>query len=145
MSYFIGVIANEAVSTGGTTLEASMTGQIWKIQSDTAERIDVTPSDLNVHRADHGEDALSTLRKRFPGVIFHKLELAPGEYYPGMVRPKSTNPTETLGYNPDKTKKSADARATNAGQMQALIDQLEQICRVVHPEKNNLEQTDMIF
>lgn len=113
--------------------------QIWKIDPDIAERIDVTPSELNIHRAEPGEDALSTLRKHFPVLAFHKLELDPGQYYPSMSRPYSSNPSETLGYNPDEDKEVLYARTRSTGQLYALIDQLQQICRVVHPDGDNLK------
>jgi len=114
-------------------------GQIWKIEANTAERLDVTSSPLNHHSADSGEDIISTLRKRFPSLTLHKLNLAPGEYYPNMARPSSKIYYDTLGDNPDKSKSVMEARAQNSGQLHALINQLQEICQVVHPLGNNLK------
>lgn len=56
-----------------------------------------------------------------------------------MARPYSSNPTDNLGYNPDDTKEILHARAKNTGQLHALIAHLQQLCRVVHPEGDNLK------
>jgi hypothetical protein len=130
MPYYISLIADDPTASA----------QIWKINTDTAERIDVSPSEGTVHKAEIGEDVLSTLHKRFPAFVFHKLELEPSEYYPRIVRPYNSEPTETLGYNPsDNEKDVLFARVRSTGQLHALIGQLQQICRVVHPEGDNLK------
>jgi hypothetical protein len=142
MSYYIGVIADDLVQNGyieAATISGMRNGQIWKIEANTAERINVSQSPLNFHQADPGEDIITTLRKRFPFLILHKLELEPGEYYPSMARPSSTRYFEPLGYNPDKTKRAMEARARCTGQLHALLVQLQQICQVVQPVGDNLK------
>jgi hypothetical protein len=67
------------------------------------------------------------------------LLLEPGEYFPFMARPSYGMPSETLGTNPDASDKVRYTRARSTGQLHALIGQLELICRVVHPDKENLK------
>ena len=80
---------------------------------------------------------MTTLRKRFPGQVFSELSLLPGEYFPRMARPNSTRPECSPGYNPDSSEAARNARTTSTGQLHALIGELEQICRVVHPTEAN--------
>jgi hypothetical protein len=61
------------------------------------------PSQLGTHYADPGEAMITTLQKRFPAGRFHKLLLAPGEYFPRMARPSSTRPEDSPGHNPDQS------------------------------------------
>lgn len=98
----------------------------------------IIPSDLGTHQADTGEDILTTLQKRFPGSQFHPLQLGPGEYFPRMARPKSTARECSPGSNPDVSPSALNARTTSTGQLHALIQQLQEICRVVHPIDQNL-------
>jgi len=115
---------------------------IWEVTNEVAQRVDVVPSDSGTYRAAPGEDALATLRKAFSGSEFYELEKAPGEYFPCMARPSTCSPDDSPGYNPDKSDKFLHARATSTGQLHALIGQLEQICRVVHPGKGD---NDYVF
>ncbi len=129
MSYYIQVNADDQPTQS----------QIWKVTPKRAERIDVVPSQLTTHYAESGENALSVLRKRFPVSTFHPLSLIPGDYYPSMARPIRLGHDPSPGHNPDNSEKARNARATSTGQLHALIQQLEQICRVVHPKGSNLK------
>jgi hypothetical protein len=110
---------------------------IWKIENNEAHRVDVVRSDLTVHSADVGEEVLVTLQKRFSWATFHELSLRPGQYYPRMARPCSTRENASPGENPEESAAILHARAVSTGQLHALIGQLEQICRVVHPTSDN--------
>src|SRR5271157_2491018 len=91
----------------------SIIEEFWAVQEDVAHQ-GILPSSLGTHHADSGKDIMTTLRKRgFPPEQFHKLLLGPGAYFPRMARPTST------------------------GQLHALIQELQQICRVVHPIEHN--------
>jgi hypothetical protein len=113
---------------------------VWEIENEIAQRIDVVPSDLGTHRAESGEDVLTTLRKRFQGSDFYELEKEPGEYFPCMARPSTCAQADSPGHSPDKSDKFMHARATSSGQLHSLIGQLEQICRVVHPGRGCNQQ-----
>jgi hypothetical protein len=126
MSYYI-----QASPEGATS--------IWKIDNVSATRIDVDASPIGNHSAGPGQDILAVLKHRFHGSIFDQLLLEPGEYHPCMARPSSSAPNETLGTNPDRSERALHARARSTGQLHALVEQLEQICRVVQPEKRNLD------
>ncbi|MGY2843437.1 hypothetical protein ACVIWU_006685 [Bradyrhizobium sp. USDA 4509] len=82
---------------------------------------------------------VGTLEKAKPRSTFHQLSLGPGEYYPCMARPRTTAEDASPGFNPDKTGVVRNARATGMGQLHALTEQLEHICRVVHPQDLNLQ------
>jgi hypothetical protein len=105
----------------------------WRVDNTMAERIDTMPSELTIHNAESSEEMIDTLQKRFPGTRFYKLELAPGEYFPRMARPVSAHPEAGPDYSPDRSAVARNARTESTGQLHALIDELEQICRVVHP------------
>jgi hypothetical protein len=111
---------------------------VWKVETNKAVRIDVSISDLSVFNVTPGLDMISSLKVQFPSADFSKLHLTPGEYYPRMARPDSLNPAQPLGKNPDVSDEFRYTRAKSTGQLHALIGQLEQICRVVHPEGANL-------
>jgi hypothetical protein len=123
MKYFVQVLAdNEA---------------FWQVHHDKAERIDVSAS--RTWTAAPGEDAITMLRKTFPLSDFHELFLGPGEYYPRMDRPSSTCQKDSPGSNPDKSDTFRHAGAASMGQLQALIEQLERICRIIHPVNENFQ------
>jgi len=84
-------------------------------------------------------ETLKDSPKDGPGSEFQKLRFTPGEYYPRMARPSTTKPNASPGCTPDKSDVIRDARGTSAGQLHALIGQLEQICRVIHPTPKNDE------
>jgi hypothetical protein len=136
MDYYIGVMSLSELGEFGPVTTFS---QIWKVENNRATRIDVSPSPLNNHVAGPGEDILTSLQEGYPAYTFRKLELKPGEYYPRMVRPYSSHPTETLGYNPNEEKAVLYARVRSTGQLHTLIGQLQQICQVIHPEGDNLK------
>ncbi len=93
-------------------------------------------SELGRVTAARGKTALETLGGYYPGTTFTELELKPGEYYPGMARPIFNGKPWT---NPDQSAEAMNRRASATGQLHALIQQLEQICRVVHPKETNLQ------
>jgi hypothetical protein len=109
----------------------------WAVGQGVAHQ-HIIPSHLGTHQADIGEDILTTLQKRFPGSQFHPLQLGPGEYFPRMARPKSTAHECRPGKNPDESPSALNARTTSTGQLHALIQQLQETCRVVHPIDQNL-------
>lgn len=109
---------------------------LWEVDETIARRIDVSDSDLGRFLAQPGATALETLKSSYPGATFDELELGPGEYYPGMARPVLW---ESLGRNPDQSVEAMSRRASASGQLHALIQQLEQICRVVHPKESNFQ------
>jgi hypothetical protein len=119
-----------------TTSDPTSALGVWQVDVVEAKRIDVTDSPPGRHRAEPGKDALTTLKTRFSAdvVTFHELELNPGEYYPGMARPVAG---ESPGRNQDRSDKAIHSRASFSGQLHALIQQFEQICRVVQPIEPN--------
>lgn len=114
----------------------SITEEFWSVDATIAHK-GIIPSQLGTHLADPGEDMIVTLRKRFPAGQFHKLQLAPGEYFPRMARPSSTRLECSPGYNPDHSAAARNTRTTSTGQLHALIQELQEICMVVHPISNN--------
>ena len=74
------------------------------------------------------------VRNKWPTTEFHELKLAPGSYYRRMSRPSSSHPKESPGYNPDNVD-NHNLIETSRGQLSALREQLERICRVVHPSE----------
>jgi hypothetical protein len=113
------------------------TDWFWKVEDDNAERIDVAAS--LPYKVDPGENAITMLRRQFPLSTFHELSLGPGEYYPRMARPSSTCQKDSPGNNPDKSDAFRHAGAASMGQLHALIEQLEHICRIIHPVKENFQ------
>jgi hypothetical protein len=109
---------------------------VWEVDETCARRIDVTDSELGRVKALPGKTALETLRGYNPSTTFEELELEPGEYYPGMARPIMGG---SPGRNPDQSREAMSRRASASGQLHALIQQLEQICRVVHPKETNFQ------
>jgi len=115
----------------------SIIEEFWAVQEDVAHQ-GILPSSLGTHHADSGKDIMTTLRKRgFPPEQFHKLLLGPGAYFPRMARPTSTWPECSPGRNPDQSDTTRNNRTTSTGQLHALIQELQQICRVVHPIEHN--------
>ena len=110
----------------------------WAVDDGIAHQ-HIIPSQMGTHCAEPGKDILTTLRDHFPGAEFNLLQLGPGEYFPRMARPESTNPALSLGKNPDQDRSALNARTTSTGQLHALIQQLQEICRVVHPIDQNLD------
>lgn len=110
--------------------------RFWAVDGITAHR-DLTPSELGTHTAEPGEDILTTIQRRFPESRFHRLGLAPGEYYARMARPGSTGRAHSPGHYPDMSIEAVNTRAISTGQLHALIQELQQICRVVQPAQSN--------
>jgi hypothetical protein len=108
---------------------------VWQLEHPEAIRLDRTDSEVGRHTADPDEDILATLQKRNSACKFEELEINPGHYYKGMARPVLG---ESLGRNQDRSNKTLHSRTSTTGQLHALIQQLEQICRVVHPMDSNL-------
>jgi hypothetical protein len=114
------------------------TEDFWAVEKDAAHQ-GILPSQLGTHRAEPGEEMMTTLQKRFPGSQFHQLLLGPGEYFPRMARPSSTRPECSPGHNPDQSTDAHIVRTTSTGQLHALVQELQQICRVVHPMEDNFD------
>jgi hypothetical protein len=112
---------------------------IWKVENNAANPIHVLDFNPAPYPVGIGEEVVVSLQKHFPGSKFYELSLAPGQYYPRMARPDNTRENESPGKNPDKSDNFLHARATSTGQLHALIGQLEQICRVIHPKGANLK------
>lgn len=115
--------------------------KIWKDEDGCATEFGVLSSAAPLETA--------RLPEFFSGAKFHDLHLAPGEYFPRMARPfgakhlaeLTPSPMPDLsvspGGNPDKSPKALEERVTSTGQLHALIVQLEQVCRVIHPKIDN--------
>jgi len=58
-------------------------------------------------------------------------------YLAELLAPPTPDLSASPGGNPDKSLKALEDRTTSSGQLHALIVQLEQVCRVVHPKNNN--------
>jgi hypothetical protein len=112
--------------------------RFWSIDGNTAHE-NMAPSTLGSHLARDGKDVLTIIKEVFPASPFYKLLLGPGEYYPRMARPGSTHPLESPGYNFDKSATARNVRITSTGQLYALIQELQTICRVVHPVPANFQ------
>jgi hypothetical protein len=110
--------------------------QFWAI-GETVAHAGILPSPLGTHNADPGEDMMTTLKKRFTGGEWHKLRLAPGEYYPRMARPSSLDPDGSPGYYPDESPDAIKIRTLSTGQIHVLIQELQRICQVVQPDEAN--------
>ena len=108
----------------------------WAVEGNVAHQ-GIVPSQPGTHYADAGEDIMTTLHKRFSVGKFHKLLLGPGGYFPRMARPDSTKPEFSPGYNPDQSVPARNIRTIATGQLHVLIQELQQICQVVQPEKAN--------
>lgn len=128
MSYYI-----QSTSDG---TEPNQVLGVWNVDEAIAKRVDVMDSELGQVKAQPGKTALETLRDYYPGATFEELGLEPGEYYAGMARPILG---ESPGRNPDQSTEAMSRRASASGQLHALIQQLEQICRVVHPKETNFQ------
>jgi hypothetical protein len=123
----------QVANDGFSTIE-----KFWRVDATVAHQ-GIIPSQLGTHRADPGEEMIVTLRKRFLGAQFHKLQLAPGEYFPRMARPSTTLHESSPGHNPDHSPAALNIRTTSTGQLHALIQELQQICKVVHPIRKNFK------
>ncbi len=107
---------------------------VWEIVPAHAKRMDGAQVS---HDATGDMDAFMWVRNRWPTTTFHELKLAPGSYYRRMSRPSSSHPKESPGYNPDNLD-NHNLIETSRGQLSALREQLERICRVVHPSEKTL-------
>ncbi len=108
------------------------------VDGDTAH-LDIWPSSLGTFKAEAGEDILTTLRNAVPELKLHKLDLGYGEYFPRMARPSSFLSEPSPGKNPDRSDSARNIRITSTGQLHALIQELQAICRVVHPIEANFQ------
>lgn len=120
------------------TIPGQRHAPVWRHSGSRVMRIDVSNSDLSTHELPAGVAPLELLRSRIPGSTFDSLSLAPGEYYSRMARASSEDVTGPLGRNPDISDSVLRTRVIGTGQLHSLNTQLEQICRVVHPEGTNL-------
>jgi hypothetical protein len=112
--------------------------QFWAVD-ETVAHLGMTPSQLGTHYADPDKDMMTTLRSRFTTGEFHRLPLGPGEYYPRMARPSSTIPECSPGSYPDKSPDALKVRTLSTGQLHVLVQELQRICQVVHPDEDNFD------
>jgi hypothetical protein len=110
--------------------------RFWSVEGNVAHR-DLAPSEIGTHKAEPNEDVLATIQRRFPAAQFHKLVLGPGEYFARMARPGRVLPEHSPGYYPDKSAPAMNTRTVSTAQLHALIQEFQQICRVVQPAKAN--------
>lgn len=115
--------------------------KIWKDEDGLASELTVSSSATPFETA--------RLKEYYPGAQFYNLRLAPGEYFPRMARPYGATYLAALpilsvrdlsvspGGNPDKSPNALEERVISSGQLHALIVQLEQVCRVIHPKIDN--------
>ncbi|WP_166145216.1 hypothetical protein [Methylosinus sp. RM1] len=110
----------------------------WKVEQNKAERVDVSMSRFGIHEAESEDAVIPMLESRFPGSKLHSLKLAPGEYYPRMARPNSSRLDASPGPYPGaETPALRRARSESTGQLHALVEQIQQIFRTVHPVEEN--------
>jgi hypothetical protein len=76
--------------------------------------------------------------EHLPDWTFVPTLLAPGEYYPRMVRASNDHLNDRPGINPGNPQTQALIE-TSKGQLIALREQLERIFRTVHPTPENLD------
>jgi hypothetical protein len=112
--------------------------EFWRVDVRELSRIDVVSgSGMSVFPREAGEPVSSILERAAPHGEWYKLQNQPGEYYARMARPTGIN-EEGPGRNPDPSDEFRYYRARSAGQLYAFIQELDDVCRVVHPEANNL-------
>lgn len=111
---------------------------LWRIEHDTAVRIDATLSEISQFKANPGETIWESMRRRVPAWFepdgqdpFHKTVLRPGEYYPRMARPLYQYTEEPIVSPCSWIEDSGLAVAHS--QTTVLTRQLERICQTVHP------------
>jgi hypothetical protein len=113
--------------------------EFWRFTEDEAYQINVTSgSGLARFRREPGEEIRTTLDKIVPGGEWYELSNKPGQYFPRMARPNSIRESSP-GHNPVMTDVLRFYRARSTGQLDTFIEELDQICRVVHPESANLQ------
>jgi hypothetical protein len=112
---------------------------LWRIEHDTAVRIDVTLSEISQFKANPGETIWESMQRQVPAWFvpdgenpFHKTVLGPGEYYPRMARPLYKNTYDPIGWSPS-SQTEAGVLAVAHSQTTVLTRQLERICQTVHP------------
>jgi hypothetical protein len=102
--------------------------RFWAVEDGIARRLDVIASRPERDLINCIGDPVVALGQEFPGSTFHKLLMAPGEYYPRMARPSSMGEVSP-GHNPDDSVALKHSRTESSGQLHALIEQLDQIGR----------------
>jgi hypothetical protein len=114
---------------------------IWKFNNTAVER--VPPNDYNrnsfpITPGDSVEDTLGKLPE-WSNHRFLPTTLAPGEYFPRMARPLFL---QKDGHGrPFSPSYKLDEVAIFRGQLAVLTQQLEDICRVIHPTKETLSSS----
>lgn len=108
----------------------------WAVDEKVAHQ-DIYPSTHGTFTANEGEDILQKIRDLYPTSEWHKLALELGEYYPRMARPGHTGPGP--GSNMDQSQLAKTIQTISTGQLDALIQELKRICRVIHPVPANFQ------
>lgn len=115
-------------------MQSGIADVFWAVNGNVAHE-NVHPSTLGTFTAKGGEDIHKVIRDLHPTSEWHKLPLALGEYYPRIARPGHTGPG--LGSNPDQSANAENTKTISTGQLDALIQELKNICRVIHPVPEN--------
>lgn len=115
--------------------------QLWRVTSTTATRMGVTSPELgpgSFYEAEPGEAiwaAINRMTGWMDGLTsprpFHRITLGPGRYYPRIARPYALMKKQMLRLPEPQLEQRYLASASN--QLDALIDSLKAICRVVQP------------
>ena len=106
---------------------------IWTFDNEYAIRVDA-PQRAKILSGTPPEVVVEDLL----GFQFARLKLAPGEYYPRIARASNKRLRKSPGFNPETASFRQSIEVSN-GQLVALKNQLESICRVVHPNDRTLE------
>lgn len=107
---------------------------VWHIDGARAKRIDTSNLEFNAQDG----DGLAEIRRSYPAATFHRLELAPGHYYPRMARSTYPHIKDRPGANP-ANEAQRSLIETGRGQLVALRSELQDILRVVHPVAENFD------
>jgi hypothetical protein len=112
-----------------------VTPRVWEITATAAKKYAYGEETYTVGS---GEDGLQILQTKYPESQFEKLNHDPGEYFPRMTRPSSEQPNNNPGHNPGYSPPD-NLVETGLGQLAALREQLDRICRVVQPTQKNFQ------
>lgn len=124
-------------------LRIGPTGQswgVWRITETQAERLGVTrDAPGSFFQAKVGQSIWDAIRREAPSWFgpngesqFHKVNLAPGQYYARIARPLDQHPEEAPGFSLTPHLEP-NLVAMAGGQMTTLTRQLDRICQTVHP------------
>lgn len=136
-------VIDQAVAAGdyvGTTSQKG--GQVWHFDGMKAVRIGIPDPDERSMAVLREGDTLRVALQRVPmfidtDFVLHRMELAPGAYYPRMSRPIDQHPTEAPGMLPNFGQQ-AHVLVNALNNMRSLVRLLNEIFQVVHPIDLNM-------